>query len=91
MSYAICTSEGRAPAHSPLQLIASALTFLEDGDILGSEIGIIAEQYHGRYELSNRYADGIIGVSKLDLELASEDEQPLCADCHCLIDHWEHN
>lgn len=80
MSIAICTGEGKLAEHCPLELRCDS----------GQDVPIIAEQRHGEYVITNRYADGIVGVSDEDMTEAEVDEQPLCGDCGSLIDHWEH-
>lgn len=81
MSFAICTAEGVAPAHTPYELHAGSPRL---------EVSVVAIQGDDGYEITNRYSDGTIGVSNEDRLEAECDDEPMCAEHRTYIDHWEH-
>jgi len=66
MSFAVCKTD--AGEHVPSVLLAET----------ESETPAIAEQTEGGYEVSNRYADGTVGLSERDRDCAEADDSPWC-------------
>ena len=53
----------------------------------GDEIGILCTGYG---KATNRYADGVVGVSQEAAQLAEEDESPVCAEHPHEYIQWIH-
>ena len=78
MAFAICkTSAGE---HVPAVLLAET----------ECETPALAEQTEEGYCVTNRYADGTVGLSERDAECAEADDSPWCAEHREEIDHWHH-
>lgn len=66
-------------AHCPLLLYADS----------ASELPVQAEQGPHGYEVTNRYSDGIVGISEEDRTEAEIDESPACVCCMTPISYWQ--
>jgi hypothetical protein len=83
MSRAYC-EEGQ---HFPEELIAQA-HYEDTVEFIGSEVGVIQNNDGSS---TNRYADGIVGVTPEIQEIAAVDDEPVCAEHPDCYVKWIHD
>ena len=81
--FAICYHDGIY--HIPKYLQADS-TFNHDED----NLGVLAEQNEDDgYIITNRWADGTVGITPYAKECAESDDSPICSIHFDEVNHWE--
>jgi hypothetical protein len=80
-SIAIVTETAERGEHCPLTLYADS----------AGELAVVAEQDSRGYRLTNRFEDGVVGISKEDEAEADVDDSPACACCMTPVSRWDHH